>query len=315
MRLIFMGTPDFAAPPLASLVDAGHEVVGVYTRPDRRAGRGKRVVAPPVKRAALKLGLPVRQPTSLRRDERAQREIRELAPDAIVIAAYGLFLPPDTLVAPTLGCVNIHPSLLPRYRGPAPVVGALLNGDETTGVTLMIPDEGMDTGPILASIETPISAEEDAPTLTARLFEMGASLLVETLPKWARGEIEPRPQDDALASATSLVSREDGAIDWRLPAARIERMARAYQPWPGAYTIWRDSTLKALRARARESEGAGEPPGSVVGLADGGVGVRTGDGVLELVRVQLAGRAPADARDFARGYRDFVGSRLGGCGE
>ena len=312
MRLIFMGTPQFAVPVLTALANAGHQVVAVYTRPDRRAGRGKRVVAPPVKQAALELGLPVRQPASLRRDEQAQREIRELAPDAIVIAAYGLFLPPDTLTAPVLGCVNVHPSLLPRYRGPAPVVAALLEGDATTGVTLMVPDEGMDTGPILASSETPIGAEEDAPTLTARLFEMGAALLAETLPRWERGEIEPRPQDDALASVTSLVSREDGAIDWRQPAVRIERMARAYHPWPGAYTTWRDSTLKVLQARAREFEGDGESPGSVVALPDGGIAVRTGDSALELLRVQLAGRAPSDARDFARGHRDFVGARLGG---
>ena len=312
MRIVFMGTPEFAAPVLRALVDAGHDVVAVYTRPDRRAGRGKRLAAPPVKGAALELGLSVRQPASLRRDEEAQREIRELAPDAIVVAAYGLFLPPDTLSVPRLGCVNIHPSLLPRYRGPSPVVTALLNGDDSTGVTLMVPDEGMDTGPILAVRETAIGPDEDAPALTARLFDMGAALLVETLPAWERGEVRPVAQDESLASVTSLVSREDGEIDWRLPASRIERMTRAYNPWPGAFTTWRGSTLKVVSARAREGKaGDAESPGLVVALADGGIGVRTGDGVLGLRRVQLAGRAAPDARDFARGYRDFVGSVLG----
>ncbi len=312
MRIVFMGTPEFAAPVLRALVDAGHDVAAVYTRPDRRAGRGSRLAAPPVKRAALELGLSVRQPTSLRRDEEAQREIRELAPDAIVVAAYGLFLPPDTLSAPRLGCANIHPSLLPRYRGPSPVVTALLNGDESTGVTLMVPDEGMDTGPILAACETAVGMDEDAQTLTARLFEMGAALLVETLPAWERGEVRPVAQVESLASVTSLVSREDGEIDWRLPASRIERMTRAYNPWPGAFTTWRGSVLKVVNARAREAKaGDAAPPGLVVALADGGIGVWTGDGVLELRRVQLAGRAESDARDFARGYREFVGSQLG----
>ena len=313
MRIVFMGTPDFATPVLHALVDAGHDVAAVYTRPDRRAGRGKRLTAPPAKRAALELGLSVRQPTSLRRDEDAQRGIRQLAPDAIVVAAYGLFLPPDTLRAPSLGCVNIHPSLLPRYRGPSPVVSMLLDGDESTGVTLMIPDEGMDTGPILAARETAISEGEDAPALTARLFEMGADLLVETLPAWERGEVLPRAQDDAQASVTSLVRREHGEIDWRRSASQVERMTRAYRPWPGAFTTWRGSVLKVVDARVRESGPDGDvpPPGRVVALSDGGVGVQTGDGVLELSRVQLAGRGASDARDFTRGYRDFLGSRLG----
>ena len=312
MRIVFMGTPEFAIPVLRALVDAEHDVAAVYTRPDRRAGRGNRLAAPPVKSAALELDLSVRQPTSLRRDEKAQREVRALEPDAIIVAAYGLFLPPDTLNAARLGCVNLHPSLLPRYRGPSPVVTALLNGDESTGVTLMVPDEGMDTGPILAVRETAIGPEEDAQTLTARLFEMGAALLVETLPAWERGEVRPVPQEDALASVTRLVQREDGEIDWGLPAWRVERMARAYSPWPGAFTTWHGSVLKVVSARAHEGGAAGDaPPGRAIALDDGGVGVQTGVGMLELRRVQLAGRSASDARDFARGYRDFLGSQLG----
>ena len=216
-----------------------------------------------MKGAALELGLNVRQPASLRRDEDAQREIRQLAPDAIVVAAYGLFLPSDTLRAPSLGCANIHPSLLPRYRGPSPVVSALLDGGESTGVTLMVPDEGMDTGPILAARETAISERENAPALTARLFELGAALLVETLPAWERGEVLPWAQDDAQASVTSLVRREHGEIDWRRSARQVERMTRAYQPWPGAFTMWRGSVLKVVDARVRESGTVddAQPPG------------------------------------------------------
>ena len=312
MRIVFMGTPEFAIPALRMLVDAGHELAAVYTRPDRRAGRGSRLAAPPMKRAAQELGLSVRQPASLRRDEEAQREIIEIAPDAIVVAAYGLFLPPGTLSAPSLGCVNIHPSLLPRYRGPSPVVTALLNGDSTTGVTLMIPDAGMDTGPVLAARETAIGPEENARTLTNRLFELGAALLVEALPAWERGEVGPVAQDETLASVTKLVSREDGEIDWRRPASHIERMSRAYNPWPGAFTTWRGSMFKVVSARAREGEASGDAaPGRVVGLDGGSVGVWTGHGVLELSRVQLAGRKTSDAGDFVRGYRDFLGSQLG----
>ena len=193
LRLVFMGTPEFAVPALGVLQDAGHDVVGVYTQPDRRSGRGRRLTAPPVKEFAEGRGLPVFQPASLREDAEARQRIAELAPDAIIVAAYGLFLPEDTLAVPRLGCLNIHPSLLPRHRGPSPVATAILEGDEATGVTIMLLDEGMDTGPILAQREARIGANETCDRLTTRLFDMGASLLVKTLKEWSAGRYLANP--------------------------------------------------------------------------------------------------------------------------
>ena len=312
LRVVFMGTPEFSVPALIALVEAGHDVVGVYTRPDRRAGRGRRLAAPPVKQAALELGLAVSQPASLRRDEGARREIAGLSPDVIVVSAYGLFLPADMLALPRLGCLNIHPSLLPRYRGPSPVVSAILNGDDVGGVSVIKLGEGMDSGPLLAARETVIGPRETSEGLTARLFEMGAALLVDVLPGWERGEIEARSQDESLASVTSLVSKEDGRIEWDEPAAPIERQTRAYHPWPGAYTSWHGATLKIIEASVAEpTPGAIAEPGETLRLADGGVGIGTGDGVLEVTRVQLEGRAAVGAREFVLGHQDFVGARLG----
>ena len=307
-----MGTPMFSVPALTALVEAGHDVVGVYTRPDRRAGRGKRLAAPHVKQAALKLGLAVSQPASLRRDERARREIEGLSPDVIVVAAYGLFLPADMLALPRLGCLNIHPSLLPKYRGPSPVVSAILNGDDVSGVSVMKLDQGMDSGPLLATRETLIGPRETAEGLTARLFEMGAALLVEVLPSWKRGEIDAQSQDESLASVTRLVSKEDGRIAWDEPAARIARQTRAYHPWPGAYTSWHGAALKIIEASAAESAPAPvAAPGETLLLADGRIGIGTGGGVLEVTRLKIEGRAAVSAREFVRGRQDFVGARLG----
>lgn len=308
-----MGTPETAVAVLAALVNAGHEVVGVYSRPDRQSGRGRRVQPTPVKAAALELGLPVFQPASLRRDEAARQELADLHPDLIVVAAYGLFLPPETFDLPPLKTLNVHPSLLPRYRGPSPVSTAILNGDAETGVTLIRLDEGMDSGPVVAQRTTPIEADEACDALTARLFRMGADLLVEVLPAWAKGEITPEPQDRDSVTISSRLTREDGLIDWNEGSQQISRKIRAYQPWPGAHTTWRGKTVKILAGRALR-EAAPEPAGTVVALDDGtasGAGVATGDGVLELRSLQMEGRRPATASDFVRGYQDFVGSRLG----
>ena len=304
-----MGTPGFATPVLSGLLDAGHEVAGVYTRPDRRAGRGRRLLAPEMKSFAAERELPVLQPPSLREEE-AQRVLAALSPELMVVAAYGLLLPPAVLDIPPLHCLNIHPSLLPRHRGPSPVTAAIMEGNEETGVTVMRLDEGMDTGPIVAQRSTRIGGEETGETLTARLFQMGAELLVDTLPAWSKGEIEPRPQDKALATVTPRLSREDGEIDWSLPAMRIARQVRAYHPWPGAYTTWGGRTLKVIEAAAREAGGVGEP-GRVVSLGRGRMGVATGEGVLELWRVQLEGRSAVDAAGFLAGHPGAVGSVLG----
>ena len=310
LRLVFMGTPEFAVPALGALLDAGHDVVGVYTQPDRRSGRGRRMTAPPVKEFAEGRGLPVFQPASLREDAAARRGIAELAPDAIIVAAYGLFLPEDTLAVPGLGCLNIHPSLLPRHRGPSPVATAILGGDETTGVTIMLLDEGMDTGPILAQRETRIGADETCDRLTDRLFDMGASLLTETLEEWSAGSISPIPQDNANATITRRLQRSDGRIDWNQSAESISRQIRAFTPWPGTFTTWRGRTLKILEAEPMEVA-QDEPPGKVIRMNGSGVAVVTSRGVLRLVRVQIEGRRASGIADFARGYADFVGSVLG----
>ena len=309
LKVIFMGTPAFAVPALDALLDANCDIIGVYTQPDRRAGRGRRLAAPPVKQAAIERGLAVFQPASLRRDADTREHIASLGPDLIVVVAYGLFLPSDTLAVPTLGALNIHPSLLPRHRGPSPVATTILEGDKSTGVTLMQLDEGMDSGPIIKQRETVIGADETAEELTARLFEMGAGLLTDTLPGWRAGEITATSQLEEDATTTSLLSRQDGAIDWTQPAERTAQQIRAYHPWPGSFTRWNGRQVKILQASAVEWQ-ADAAPGTVVELAEG-VGVAAGAGALLLRRLQMEGRQAQDVEDFARGYRDFVGSMLG----
>ena len=309
LRLVFMGTPQFAVPALAALLDAGHDVVGVYTQPDRRSGRGRRLAAPPVKRFAESRELPVFQPASLREDADAGRAIADLAPDAIIVAAYGLFLPEDTLAVPRLGCLNIHPSLLPRHRGPSPVATAILEGDETTGVTIMLLDEGMDTGPILAQRETPIAPDETCDNLTDRLFHIGANLLAATLHRWSAAQIEPTPQNHANATITQRLQRADGHIDWNRPADSIARQIRAFTPWPGTSTVWRGRTLKILQAQPLDND-HNHPPGKIIPLQDSGIAITTAHGILRLASVQLEGRRPSDIADFTRGYPDFINSTL-----
>ena len=312
-RTVFMGTPDFAVPVLSALVDASYDIVGVYTRRDRRVGRGRHTVPLEMKRFALEHGLDVFQPASLRRDESARRELALLAPDIIVVAAYGLFLPSDALSLPRLGCLNIHPSLLPRHRGASPVASAILGGDDVTGVTIIQLDEGMDSGPIIARQETAIGPDETAEDLTARLFRIGAALLLEVLPGWELGEIQARPQDHSRTTVTGRLSKEDGEIDWDRSAVYIARQVRAFHPWPGTFTRWRGKTLKIIAAAV----GTGSKPdlavpsGQVVSLPEGGVGVGTSDGILTVKKLQLEGRRAVEIRDFLQGYRDFVGSKVG----
>ena len=309
LNLVFMGTPAFAAPALDALLDAGHSVAGVFTQPDRRAGRGRRLTPPPIKTHAQERGIPVFQPASLRDNAEATAQFANLAPDAIIVAAYGLFLPAEILELPKLGCLNIHPSLLPKHRGPSPVVSAMLEGDAATGVTIMLLDEGMDSGPILAQTETPIGCAETADALTNRLFADGAALLTRTLEGWASGELEPTPQNDADATFTRRLTREDGRLDWSQSAESIERRVRALTPWPGAFTTWRGRTLKILRAQPRESSGG--LPGTVFAPPGGGLAVNCGQGALELSELQLEGRRRTPARDFIAGHRDFIGATLG----
>ena len=310
LRLVFMGTPTFAVSTLDGLLNIGHEVVAVYTQPDRRSGRGRRIRDAPVKSFAQERGLPVFQPTSLRRDIEARSSLEDLSPDAIIVAAYGLFLPKEALSVPRLGCLNIHPSLLPRHRGPSPVVTAVRDGDLTTGVSIMLLDEGLDTGPVLAQREVSIGDEETAEELTVRLFDLGARLLVSTLDGWNAGRLTPAPQDDRLATVTRLLEREDGRLDWDKPAEMLAREVRAYTPWPGTFTTWEGRVLKVLRARSEDTSRAGSP-GTVVGLDGARLGVVAGRGTLELLAVQVEGRRAADAAEFVRGYPGFIGATLG----
>ena len=307
-----MGTPGFAVPVLSALIEADHQVVGVYTRPDRPAGRGKKLASSEVKRYALERGLPVFQPASLRRDETVVGVLESLSPDVIVVAAYGLFLPDQVLALPRLGCLNVHPSLLPRYRGPSPVASAILNGDGVTGVTIMQVDEGMDSGPIIQQEETAIGAEETAEQLTVRLFEMGASLLVDVLPNWNRGKIRAVSQDDGQATVTQRLSRDDGAINWTAPAARIAREVRAYSPWPGSFTRWGGGTLKIVEATS--ADGPPLAPGRVGSLDGDSLPIGTGDGLLKVHRLQREGRRSLPAPEFVQGQAGFVGSTLGAAG-
>ncbi|GBD11874.1 Methionyl-tRNA formyltransferase [bacterium HR23] len=311
MRLVFMGTPAFALPVLEALAEAGHHISGVFTQPDKPAGRGRVLEPPPVKVWAEGKGIPVFQPPSLRRPE-AQETLRRLAPEVIVVSAYGKILPPEVLAIPPLGCLNLHPSLLPRYRGPSPVQSAILNGDPVTGVTVMLMDAGLDTGPILSQQEEPIRDEDTAGTLTERLFRLGATLLVHTLERWARGKISPIPQDPSQATTTRLLKKEDGLLDFTQPAVRLWRMVRAYDPWPGTFTRWKGKVLKVLEARPW-AEDTPHRPGTVVPLpphAPAPAGVQTGEGVLALLRLHLEGKRPLGCREFLLGYGDFLGARL-----
>ncbi len=303
-----MGTPACAAPALNSLLRSGETVVGVYTAPDRPKGRGRLEGFSPVKELALERGLPLFQPSSLRSAE-ARREFSALAPDVAVVAAYGYIIPPGMLRVPPLGFVNVHPSLLPRYRGPSPVVTALLDGVDETGVTLILLDEGLDSGPILARRSARVAPGETAPALTMRLFELGADLLAGTLPRWRDGQLAAEAQDDSLATFTRKIVKTDGLVDWTEDAETLCRRYRAFTPWPGFFTQWRGETLKLLDVSPAPS-GAGGTPGRVVDLGDG-VGVVAGDGrPLAVGRLQMEGRRVQKAEEFRRGYPQFVGSLL-----
>lgn len=305
-RVVFMGTPEFAVPSLAALVDAGYEMVGVFTREDQPAGRGQRVEQSPVKQFALERGLPVFQPRTLR-SAAEQTALRELQPDVAVVAAYGLILPQTVLDIPLHGCVNVHGSLLPRHRGAAPIAAAILAGDAEAGISIMLMDAGVDTGPVLATTSLPIAVEDTTGTLTGKLAHLGAELLARTLPAWLNGAVAPQPQPEEGATYAPRIEKEAGRIDWREPAEVVAREVRAYQPWPSAYTSWNGQMLKLLRVQA--GPGAQGEPGTVVSEGKR-AGIVTGDGVLWLEEVQLQGKKALPAAAFLAGARGFVGSVL-----
>jgi methionyl-tRNA formyltransferase len=320
MAIVFLGTPAFAIPSLRRLADEGYEIAAVYTQPDRPAGRGRRLTPPPVKTAALAMGLPVRQPESLR-DPSALAELASLHPEVGVGVAYGQILRQEALAIPPKGVLNVHPSLLPRHRGASPIPAAILAGDRETGVSIILMDAGMDSGPVLAQRSLTIEDWDTASTLTDKLAPLAADLLAETLPRWLQDKIDPQPQDHSLATKAPLLKKEHGAIDWSLPTARIWRQVRAYSPWPGAYTSLDGELLHIWEAWPLPDGGAS--PGTVVALREehqaglppradrGAFGVQTGDGVLAVLSVQRQGRRRLAAAEFLRGTRDFIGRRLG----
>lgn len=310
MRIVFMGTPEFAVPPLEQLVRKQYEVIAVYTQPDRPAGRGRVPTPSPVKTAALEWKLTVVPPARLK-EPGALEQLRGFQPDVIVVAAYGLILPQTVLDIPKHGCVNIHPSLLPKYRGASPVASAIRAGDEVTGVTFMLLDAGMDTGPILAQEKVPISPQDTTGNLTVRLSQVAARLLPDVLEGWVAGKIRPQPQNEAEATYSKRITKEDGEIDWHLTAVELERRVRAFQPWPGCYTFWQGKRLAIIESAPIPVETA-TGVGRVVAFnkEETAFGVGTGQGVLGVVRVQLEGKRAMTSEEFVRGYRRLIGSVL-----
>ena len=312
MRIVFMGTPEFSVLPLEYLVRSEYQVVGVYTQPDKPTGRGRTLEQSPVKRVALAQGLEVFQPVRLRNPDEVQR-LAALKPDLILVAAFGQILPQSALDIPPFGCLNIHPSLLPKYRGATPISSAILAGESETGVTIMLMDAGMDTGPIISQIIVGIEPQDTTESLTNRLAQAGVRLLGEALPLWFDRSLKPQPQDGNRATYTSPITKEDGVINWQMSAEEISRRVRAFYPWPGCYTWWQGKLLKILEAITLHKD-KDLLPGKVVALALGQpavVGVETGGGILGLLRVQLEGKRALTAAEFLSGQRTFVGSTLG----
>jgi methionyl-tRNA formyltransferase len=304
VRLIFAGTPDFAVPSLQALLESGYEPQLVLTQPDRPAGRGQAAQPPPVKRLALDHGLRVEQPEKL---NDIRDELERLKPEVMVVVAYAHKIPYWLLTLPPLGVLNVHASLLPKYRGASPVAAALLNGEAETGVSIMRLAEGWDTGPIFRQRAIPIAPDDDAGSLTGKLAAVGAQLLVDVLRLRVKGMITAKPQDESQASYAPRLKKDDGRIDWAKPAEQLAREVRAYTPWPGSFTYWNGKMLKVLKASSREpATGAHSPPGTV--LDD--LLIQTGQGALALERVQLEGRKPMAAEEFLRGQPAIIGSQL-----
>jgi methionyl-tRNA formyltransferase len=306
MRVIFAGTPDFAVPALRALGEAGHEVVLVLTQPDRPAGRGLEPAPSAVKRAAEALRIPVFQPSTLR-DGAAQERIRATRPDVMVVAAYGLILPQPVLDIPARGALNIHASLLPRWRGAAPIQRAILAGDRVTGVTIMRMDAGLDTGPILLLRETPIAATETAGTLHDRLAALGAALLLDALKALQQGTITPAAQPAEGVTYAAKISKSEARIDWTRPALELDRQIRAFNPFPGATARIRDAELKVWRAAPRDESG---PAGTILRAGAGEIVVACGVQSLALTELQRAGGKRLDAGALLRGFALSVGERF-----
>lgn len=308
LKIVFAGTPDFSVPSLRALIATQARVVGVYTQPDRPAGRGRRLTASPVKTVALEHHLPVYQPVTLK-DPAAVATLAALEADLMVVVAYGLLLPGAVLATPRLGCINVHASLLPRWRGAAPIQRALLAGDSETGITIMGMEAGLDTGPMYLKRATPIAAHDTGGSLHDRLSQLGAEALMEALPGIGTGRLQPQRQDASQATYAKKITKDEAHIDWQLPAVEIERRIRAFNPWPVAETRLGEAVLRLWGGVAIDGESAAAS-GTVLATGRTGIDVATGRGVLRLTRVQPAGKRPMDAADYINARR-LDGERLG----
>lgn len=304
MRLVFAGTPDFAASALQSLIDASHEIVGVYTQPDRPAGRGRRLRPSAVKETALAHDLPVFQPDTLCGDE-ARAELAALEPDVMVVAAYGLILPASILDIPVSGCLNIHASLLPRWRGAAPIQRAIAAGDQQTGITIMQMDEGLDTGAMLLKRATPIHDDDTGQTLHDRLAKLGGEAIVDALDRLGKSQLLPEEQDSDLATYAHKLNKTDGALDWQRPAPELDRQVRAFTPFPGAFAHSAGDRVR-LHAVAPLSEPGDAKPGTVLRRDRDGIDIACGEGCLRLYQVQLPGSRAQSVSDLINGGRDCL---------
>ncbi len=305
MRVIFMGTPDFAVPSLQALLDRGDDICAVFTQPDKPKGRGHKLQPPPVKELALRHSLPVLQPDTLR-DEAVQESIAELEPDAIIVVAYGKLLPPKVLSVPRLGCINVHGSLLPKYRGAAPIQWAVINGEKTAGVTTMFMAEGMDTGDMLLKSETEVGPEETSGELFDRLKLLGAKLLTETLDKLEQGELKAIPQDGTQATLAPLLKKEMSALDWSEPAQRIHDRIRGLNPWPCAAAVLDGKRIKLLASQVIEGEGI---PGTAYNL-DGELAAACGRGMLRITELQADTGKRMSGKDYLLGHPLKEGARF-----
>lgn len=309
LKLIFMGTPEFACPCLQALLASEHEVAAVVTQPDRPSGRGRKMVAPPVKKLAAALGCALLQPDSIKTAE-VRATLEHLAPDLIVVIAYGQILPASVLALPRHGAINVHASLLPHYRGAAPIQWVIRNQERRTGITTMQMDTGLDTGDILLQSETLITDTETAQTLHDRLSQMGATVLMETLTALQNGSLRPIPQDPALASHAPTLKKADGHIDWQAPATTIDAQVRAFNPWPGAFCFWDKTRLKILGTVALPHSENDSPPGTVIRGFDNELRIATGSGALSITNIQSASGKRQSIETFLRGCQIPIGTRL-----
>ncbi len=310
MRIVFMGTPDFAVPSLEALLKSEETVVGVVTQPDRPKGRGQALAPSPVKLVCQREGLPVLQPLKMK-DPAFLQALKEWQPDVIVVAAFGRILPSVILSLPPKGCINVHASLLPKYRGAGPIQWAIINGERETGITTMLMDEGMDTGAILLQETVPIEPDDTAGTLSAKLAQVGARLLVDTLCRLKAGTLVPSPQDHAQATMAPPLKKEDGLIDWSRPAVDIANRVRGLAPWPGAYTFAGDTLWKIWKAAPTDGPIDKALPGTVIGLAKDAILVATGNGLLSITEIQPANSRRMTAAEFLAGHRLSPGQVLG----